>query len=362
MSLATLALLLPALLAAAPATHAGDGAGHGATPAVAAPADPHGPPAEPAPPPTPAASSLVLYPSLGRPTLVTVSGRVVASRPAGRPQGPARLVAEVALAGQVRRVEAGPDGLFQVSFPAPADRPHQVGLRPVSAAAGGLTADGLVQVVDDGAPFLLVVEVDDLAGVVTRREAGAQAATPAAMAALLRCMVAGTQPAVGAVAVSGAAPERLGRLQAALQGGFPFMGLQLRPPGSRGDPAEAALRALLSGFPHPVLLLGDAGGRAPERFAALRREFGQRVIAVYLRGSAPGAVNPRFQDMTLFTEPLRAAQLAAGRGLADQACVEAALEAAAAPPPAPAAAGGAPCPACPCPCPAQPAGPPPPGP
>lgn len=359
MSLATLALLLPALLATAPAPHAGAGGGHGA-----AGVDPHAPPAAPAAAPAPAASSLVLYPAVGRPTLVTVTGRVVAARPAGRPRHPARLTVEVALAGQERRVEAGEDGLFQVSFPAPADRPHQVGLRPVSAVAGGLAADGLVQVVDDGAPFLLVVEVDDLAGVVTRREAGAQASTPAALAALLRCLVEGTQPAVGAVAVSGAAPERLGRLQAALQGGFPFMGLQLRPPGSRGDPAEAALRALLSGYPHPVLLLGDAGGRAPERFAALRREFGERVIAVYVRGSAPGAVNPRFRDMTLFTDPLRAAQLAAGRGLADQACVEAALEAAAAPPPAaaaPAAAVGAPCPACPCPCPAQPAAPPPPG-
>ena len=341
MSPAALALLLPALLATAPAPPE-------ARP-LAAPA--HEPePREPAPPAeggrtaTAAASSLVLFQALGRPTLVTVSGRVVPARPAGPPRSLARLTVEVAFGGKVQRVVAGEGGLFQATFAENADRPHPIGQRPVRASAGGLSAEGRVQVVDDGAPLLLVIEADELAGVVARREPSAQAATPRALGALLRCILEGTQPLAGGLVVTGAPPERLGRLQAALSGGtYPFLGLQVQPHG-QARTAEAALRAVLSSFPHPVVLLGDVAGRAPERFAALRREFPGRIVATYLRGSPPGATNPRYEDATLFTDPLVAADVAASRGLADQACVDRAL----APPPEP---SGAACPPCPCPVP-----------
>lgn len=311
MSPASLALLLPALLAAAPAPH-------DAHPAPEA--------GDQAPPPeswrAPAASSLVLFQALGRPTLVTVSGRVVAARPAGQPRSPGRLTVEVTFGNKVRRVEAGEGGLFQATFAENADRPHPAGLRPVRATAGGLSTEGRVQVVDDGAPLLLVIEADELAGVVARREPGAQASTPRALGALLRCILEGTQPVAGGVVVTGAPPERLVRLQAAITGGtYPFLGLEVLPPGQPRS-TEEALRAVLSSFPHQVVLVGDVAGRAPERFAALRREFPDRIIATYLRGSAPGATSPRFEDATLFTDPLVAADVAASRGMADQACVD----------------------------------------
>ena len=340
MSPAALALLLPALLAAAPAPPE----------ARPLPAPAHEPePGEAAPPPeggrtAAAASSLVLFQALGRPTLVTVSGRVVPARPAGKPRSPVRLTVEVAFGGKVQRVVAGEGGLFQATFAENADRPHPIGQRLVRASAGGLSAEGRVQVMDDGAPLLLVIDAEELAGVVARREPSAQAATPRALGALLRCFLEGTQPLAGGLVVTGAPPERLGRLHAAMSGGtYPFLGLQVQPPG-QAQTAEAALRAVLSGFPHQVVLLGDVAGRAPERFAALRREFPGRIIATYLRGSPPGATNPRFEDATLFTDPLVAADVAASRGLADQACVDRAL----APPQEP--SGGA-CPPCPCPAP-----------
>jgi hypothetical protein len=358
-ALAALTLLLAAPLAraAAPAPHAEHPA---AAPGHAAPAAaPHAPER----PPAPSADAIVLFPALGRATQVTVTGRVLgAAAPGGAaratPRGLQGAAVEVALGGQSRRVVSGADGFFEATFATAADRPLAGGPRAAQARSGAAAAEGAVQVVEDGAPFLLVVEADDLVGLVARRgEPGEEEAQVPAMAALLRCIGEGTHPAVGTVAVSAAGGDRSARLQAALaEGGFPFVGVLARPPAPRGAAQAAALRAILSAFPHRVMLLGDAGGQAPERFAALRAEFPGRVIAVYVRGSATGAGDPRFEEMILFTDPLRAAGLAAERGLADRGCVERAL----APPVAPAAslaatsAAGTPvaappaCPPCPC--------------
>src|SRR5690242_12748359 len=82
-----------------------------------------------------AESTVFLYPALGRPTLVTVTGRVVHGTPeaAAAPlqRNAARLFATswegadvaVTFAGQTRLVVTGEDGLFEASFPAPAAAP-----------------------------------------------------------------------------------------------------------------------------------------------------------------------------------------------------------------------------------------------
>jgi hypothetical protein len=353
----TLLLAAPLAQAAAPAPRAqppAAGPGH-AAPAAA----PHAPAA----PPAPAADAIVLFPALGRATQVIVTGRVLGAAAPGSaaratPRGLQGAAVEVTLGGQSRRVVSVADGFFEATFATTAERPLAVGPRAAQARSGAVTAEGAVQVVEDGAPFLLVIEADDLVGLVSRRgEPGEEEAQVPAMAALLRCIGEGTHPAVGTVAVTAAGGERSARLLAALaEGGFPFVGVLARPPAPRGAAQLAALRALLSAFPHRVMLLGDAGGQAPERFAALRDEFPGRVIAVYVRGRATRAGDPRFEEVTLFTDPLRAAGLAAERGLADRACVERAL----APPDPPAPAVAAPsqagtpatspaaCPPCPC--------------
>ena len=374
-ALAALALLLAAPASAAPAAPPTAPA-HAAAPPQAVPA--HGAAsAHPAPAP-PTSGALVLYPALGRASQVTVTGRVLAgpaSGPATRPaaRGLARANVEVTLAGQVRRVVSGADGLFEATFSSPADHPFPIGPGVVQASSGAASAEGAVDLVEDGAPFLLVVEGDDLVGLGAQRGAPGEAeASVSSMAALLGCVVTRTRPAVGAVAVVGGG-ERAAQVQAALaEAPFPFIGLLVRPAAPRGAGQEAALRTILGTFPQPVVLLGDAGGRAPERFAALRTEFPGRVVAVFVRGSATGAGDHRFDEMTLFTDPLVVARRAAARGLADQACVERALEppppeapalatppgaAPLGPPPAP-AAGPSACPPCPCPV-APPSAPPP---
>jgi len=302
-------------------------------------------------PPANAADPLLLYPALGRPSLVTVVGQ--APRPA--PKAAMALV-EVSLSGLVRRVPAGPDGRFEATFAAPADRPFPVGTLQARAAAGLATASGDVVVVDDGAPFLLVLDLDDLPGLLRKPAApGEEEAPPGAMAVLLRCMLTATRPAAAAVAVTGRPPSEVAVLRDALaREGFPPVAI--RPQPGPGGP-EAALRALLSGFPQAVVLLGDGTGRAPARFAALAAEFPARVVATYLRASATGAGDRRFEGAVLFTDPLELANRAAARGVADAACAARAAEAAAAASPS-SAPPGATLPngmcQCPCPVPAEP--------
>jgi phosphatidate phosphatase APP1 len=281
----------------------------------------------------------------------------------------------VTFGGQARRVTAGDDGFFQAAFAAPADRPFAAGLQPVQAAAAGAAAEGRVQVVSDGAPFLLVTDLDDTLAVtnVASRRALARtalladaASTPAVpgMAAFLRCVLEGTRPAAGAVVVSGTPVELAPRVEQFLAlNGFPFAALSLRHLGPRtlAGYKEPALRALLSAFPQAVVLVGDSGEQDPEIYAALRAEFPGRVAAIFIRDAGGPAGPGRFEGMLLFREPEAAAREAAASGVADLACVERAFAppgATLAPPVAPPAAEPAPvvpappppgCPACPCP-------------
>ncbi len=371
----------PKARAPAPAAAAAPADGTAAQPAPAAPAAPKG--------------SIVLFPALGRPTQVVVSGRALATSPEDHPAASAlernvrRLAARsaggrpvtVTFAGQARRVTAGDDGFFEAAFAAPADRPFPPGLLPAEAEGYGVRGEGQVQVVSDAAPFLLVTDLDDTLAIteVASKRAVARAAllldgatTPPVpgMAAFLRCALEGTRPAAGAVVVSGTPVELAPRVQAFLAaGGFPFAGLRLRDLGPRtlAGYKEPVLRELLSGFPQAVVLVGDSGERDPEIYAALRAEFPGRVAAIFIRDAGGDAGPGRFEGMFLFSEAEAAAREAAAHGLADPACVEQAFappgaRAAAAPADAPAAPPPPPppgCPACPCPCPAAapPAGP-----
>lgn len=389
---AALALLpAPAVLAAdrtparVPAAAKPTKAGAPATPAAPAPADGKPTRGDPAGPP-PASGSILLFPALGRPTQVVISGRALATSPEDHPAASAleknlrRLTARsaegrtvtVTFAGQARRVTAGDDGFFEAAFAAPSDRPFPPGLLPAEAAGFGVRAEGQVQVVSDAAPFLLVTDLDDTLAVtnVASKRAIAKAAllldgatTPPVpgMAAFLRCVLEGTRPAAGAVVVSGTPVALAPRVQAFLAaGGFPFAGLRLRDLGPRtlSGYKEPVLRELLSGFPQAVVLVGDSGERDPEIYAALRAEFPGRVAAIFIRDAGGEAGPGRFEGMFLFKEAEAAAREAAAHGLADLACVERAFAPPGAPPVEASPAAPAPppvtppgCPACPCPCP-----------
>lgn len=317
----------------------------GALPALAADATARDP-AEAAPAPS---GSIVLFPALGRPTQVRVSGRALATSPEEPPGSPLernlrRFTAEsaegrtveITFAGQVRRVTAGDDGFFEAAFAAPMERPFAPGLHEVGAAGVGASAHGKVQVVSDAAPFLVVTDLDDTLVVTNVASTRAllksalladAATTPPVpgMAAFLRCALGGTRPAAGAIVVSGTPVELAPRVERFLAlNGFPFAALSLRNLGPRtlSGYKEPVLRALLSTFPQAVVLVGDSGERDPEIYAALRAEFPGRVAAIYIRDAGRSADAARFEGMVLFREAEAAARDAAAHGWADRACVE----------------------------------------
>lgn len=305
--------------------------------------------------PVPArADAVFLFPALGRPTLVTVSGRVVRRTPdaPGAPlaRNARRLTARsregaavtVTFAGQTRAVTTGDDGLFEASFPAPAGVPFPVGLRPVRAASGGAAGEGRVDVVDDGAAFLVVSDFDDTVAVSNVRSkrglvASAlledEATQPAVegMAAFYRCLAEGSAPAPGFAVVTGSPYRYAARMEAFLaREGFPFAALHLRHLGPRTLTGykEPAIRALLSRFPQRVVLVGDSGERDPEVYARIREEFPGRVAAIFVRDVGRSTDPARFAGMVPFRTAADAARAAAARGLAGADCVARAFPAA----------------------------------
>lgn len=302
---------------------------------------------------------VVLFPALGRPTLVTVAGRVLREAPeesrTAVQENARRLAArsrekapvEVIFAGQLRRTTSGDDGAFEVTFSAPAGRPFAAGAQVVTARVPGASANARAEIVQDEAPFLVLSDFDDtvavsdatsargVASTALLRDAASHPAVPG-MAAFYRCLRSGGSPEPGFAFVSGSPVELAPRLEAFLaRNGFPFAGLYLRHlgPATLSGYKEPVLRRLLSLFPQPVVLVGDSGERDPEVYARIRGEFPGRVKAIYIRDAGKTGRPERFEGMFLFAEAAQAARDAGRRGLASAACVAEAF-------PAPAADAG----------------------
>lgn len=304
-----------------------------------------------------AATSVVVFPALGRPTLVTVAGRVVHGAPEqpGSPlaRNARRLTAKsrehlavtVSFAGQVRRATTGEDGLFEASFPAPGHAPFPPGPHEVRAEAGGAVGAGRVQIVSDAAPFLVLSDLDDTLAVsdvqsvrgLARSSLLADERTQAAvegMPAFFRCLAEVGDPPPGFAIVSGSPIEYATRVEAFLAArSFPFAAVFLRHlgPGTAKGYKEPVLRALLSRFPQRVVLVGDSGERDPEVYAKIRDEFPDRVAAVFIHDVGRSADRSRFPGMMLFSTGRDAARAAAAQGLVRAGCADGAL------PPGPAA-------------------------
>ncbi|BDG01981.1 phosphatase domain-containing protein [Anaeromyxobacter oryzae] len=300
------------------------------------------------------APALLVPPALGRTDLVWISGRVLEE--AQGQHGPAALrtaralsasnlegaAVEVTFLGRTARAVSGDDGEFLVAIPAGDGPPFPAGASPVQVRAGGAGATGVVHVVDPAAPFLLVTDFDDTVAVtnVARpggavrttflEDADTQPAVPG-MAALYRCLVVRPEgtPAPAVAFVSGSPVQLAPRLVRFLErNGFPPAALFLRNlgPGSLSGYKEPVLRTLLARFPQKLVLIGDTGERDPEIYAALAREFPDRVLRIYLRRATAGPDPAARLDGALpFSDPAVPARDAAGRALADLACVDAAF-------------------------------------
>jgi phosphatidate phosphatase APP1 len=299
-----------------------------------------------------AVPALLQYPAIGRPTLVTVAGRVLtADREAKRTtplHGNVRrltakslehVMVEVSFAGQLRRTTSGDEGEYEVSFSAPAERPFPLGMQVARASAQGVSVESRVEVVSDAAPYVVVSDLDDtiaLSNVQSTRalmraalleDAETQPAV-AGMAELYRCLRASASPPPGFAVVSGSPTAFASRVERFLaRGGFPFAALHLRLFGRKtlSGYKEPVLRRLLSEMPQPFVLIGDSGERDPEVYARIRDEFPGRVAATFIRDVGRSEDPKRFQDAVLFRTPADAAREAAARGLLGRACLQTAF-------------------------------------
>jgi phosphatidate phosphatase APP1 len=297
--------------------------------------------------------ALLLPPSLGRPDLVWVAGRVLEEAHGER--GPAvvrnaRALAgknlagapvHVAFLGRTGHAVSGRHGEFEVALEAAPGTPFPPGEHRAVVVVPGARGEALVRVVPPDAPFLLVSDLDDtvaVTNVTSKRglltatfvqDADTQPAVPG-MAALYRCLLArsgGPEPSLAFV--SGSPVQYAPRVARFLaRNGFPPGALYLRDlgPATLSGYKEPVLARLAERFPQPLVLVGDSGERDPEIYAAFAREHPGRVLAVWIRQATPDPGPPeRFLGERLFADPAEVARDAASRALAEASCVEVAF-------------------------------------
>jgi len=307
--------------------------------------------------------ALLLPPSLARPDLAWISGRVLEERQ-GRHGPPAirsaralsvgNLVGaqvEVTFLGRSARTTSGHDGEFEIAIAAAPGAPFATGAQRAAVRVAGASAEAVVYVVPPEAPFLLVSDLDDtlavtnatsVRGVLHSTFAEDAETQPAVggMAAFYRCLLEGHAAPPPVAVVSGSPVQLAARVERFLaKNGFPPAALFLRNLGPRtlSGYKEPVLAELAERFSQPFVLVGDSGERDPEIYAAFARANPGRVLATYVRQATanPGAA-ARFDELQLFTDPAAAARDAARLGLAAPGCVERAFPSATRPAPAPA--------------------------
>ncbi len=287
------------------------------------------------------------FPSLGSARRVVIAGRVLQEAPT---QGSSvlsrnlrRLLAstwrdapvKVRYAGVERKVFSGKDGEFEATFVAPEAAPFPSGVSEAQIEVPGLTVKVPVEVVDPGAPFIVVSDFDDtlaVTHVLSRRGLASSALLKDAedhpvvpgMAGWYQCLAERSDPRPSFALVSGSPVQYVPRTQAFLKRhGFPPFGMYLRNLGldTLSGYKEPKLRALLSELPHPVILVGDSGERDPEIYAAIAAEFPGRVLRIYIRNAGRVEEKGRFENMLLFDHAEEAARDAVERGYASAECV-----------------------------------------
>lgn len=285
-------------------------------------------------------SDLILPPAMGRPRVVWISGRVVnesSSRGPRALQALHRLAARnwigapvtVRFAGQVREVTSGHDGEFEVELRAPEGAPFRPGAHAVEVEAPGVHAMGIVLVVPDDAPFIVVSDFDDTLAIthVTNRYrllattffTDADTHPPVdGMDSLYRAFLNRWAVPPAFAVVSGWPVQFAPRLVRFLEKhGYPPMALFLRNlgPATLSGYKEPILQRIVERFPHRLVLVGDSGERDPEIYAALAKEHPGRVLRIYIREADELGPMGRFEGTCLFSDPAEAVQDAVRLGL-----------------------------------------------
>ncbi len=301
--------------------------------------------------PAHAEGQVLLFPAVGTPGAVTLSGRVF-SQPIGSGHNalsknlrsllaPNWEGADVQLRfeGQKADVKSGHDGMFEATFSAPKDKPFKVGLLSAEAAVKGASVGSAgVDVISPEAPFFVVSDFDDTLAVtqVTSKSAllkhalaedGDTQPLVEGMPQLMRCMREGKKERPVFALVSGSPVQFVPRVVRFLfKNDFPPFGLYLRDigPGTLSDYKQPIIRSLLKSVPQPVVLVGDSGEHDPEVYSQIRSEFPGRVKAVAIHDVGRLEDKLRVKDMFVFKHPRELTQEFVKQGLLAQSCAEAA--------------------------------------
>lgn len=299
-----------------------------------------------------AAPLVLLFPAVGAPEQVTLSGRVLKHAPTGGSSTASRNLrwltssnwegakVEVRFAGRSATVTSGHDGNFEVTL-TPGDKQRfEPGLSTAEAhVAGAETGSATVDILSADAPFFVVSDFDDTLAITNVAKTGGaieaglfkdSSTQPVVdgMAAFYGCLKEGKPARPAFALVSGSPVQYAARITRFLsRHGFPVFGLYLRDfgPKTLSGYKQPIIRALLKSIPQPVVLVGDSGEKDPEVYAQIREEFPGRVRAIYIREAAGLATPERFTGMLKFDHPREAAVDAVTKGLADAACVRAAF-------------------------------------
>ncbi len=300
-----------------------------------------------------AGAAVLLFPTVGTPGQVTLSGRVLKHAPSTGTttfSKNLRLITssnwegasvEVRYAGRTAQVTSGHDGNFSVTLSG-AEKPFETGFATAEAKVAGADAGiATVNIVAPTAPFFVVSDFDDTLAVtnVVNRSGLVKAAllqdetsqpVVEGMAAFYGCLEEGKAARPGFALVSGSPVQYVHRVRDFLSAHkFPTFGIYLRDlgPSTLSDYKQPVIRALLEELPNAVVLVGDSGEHDPEVYAQIRAEFPERVKAVYIRSAGHAEEPKRFPGMLLFQHPREAALDAVSKGLASKACVDRAFPA-----------------------------------
>ncbi|MDP2272927.1 MAG: DUF2183 domain-containing protein [Archangium sp.] len=292
-------------------------------------------------------AAVLLFPAVGTPGQVTLSGRVLKHAPSTgsstfsknlrRLTSPNWQGAPVELryAGRSVEVASGHDGNFSVTLSGE-KQPFEVGLTTAEAFVKGAQAGiATVDIVAREAEFFVVSDFDDTLAVtnVVSTSKLVKAALMQdetnqpvvdGMAEFYGCLKEDKAARPGFALVSGSPAQYLSRVRSFLNGhGFPVFGIYLRDlgPSTLSNYKQPVIRSLLKELPNQVVLIGDSGEHDPEVYAQMRAEFPDRVKSIYIRNAGRADDPKRFTGMVLFKTAKEAAYDAVTKGLASAQCV-----------------------------------------
>lgn len=299
-----------------------------------------------------AAPGVLLFPAVGTPTHVTVSGRVLKEAPTkGTSKWSKNLrdltasnwegaPVELQFDGQKAKVTSGKDGVFEVTFAAPKEQHFVVGASFAEARVPEAVARAPVTIIHDDAPFLIISDFDDtvaVTNVLSKRgllksallSDGDTQPVVKGMPEWYRCMFKDKAQKPGLAMVSGSPHQFAPRITTFMaKHDFPVGGLYLRNlgPQTLSGYKQPIIRSLLKAMPvQPVILIGDSGEHDPEVYKQIREEFPGRIKDIYIHDVGRNEVADRFRGMILFKEPVSASKDAVSKGYVTAECHEAAF-------------------------------------